>query len=272
MKSWSYKLFGGLIAAIGFFGILVAGSREASETPTIVMLAWVTLFITGGWLIHRGLKSSGISAAEAMRRDPRPPVIYLRSFDQEMKQNTLKEIFKDAFQGKSLPGGYSAWGPREQYDFAKTMKKFGPYIAIGRPGEKLPELGAARAYVSDENWQSEITGWIDRASIVVIEAGRTPGLAWEIGRLIQCAPAEKVLLILPERKSEYALFRDWAREILPKPLPEEWPDSRMVAFSPDWQPRPLPRQAKLADTLKPFVLGAPAPSPAPPKHVQYRER
>ena len=252
MKSWSYKIFGGLIATIGFFGIVVAGSADASETPVVVMMSWLALFIAGAWLIHRGIKSSGISAAEAMRRDPRPPVIYLRSFDQEMKQNTLREIFRDAFTGTPLPGGYSAWGPREQYDFAKTMKRFGPYIAIGRPGEKLPELGAARAYVTDENWQQEITGWIDRASIIVVEAGRTPGLAWEIGRLIQRAPAGKVLMILPERKSDYALFRDWAREVLPHPLPDDWPESRLLAFTPNWQPRPLPRCTKLEDTLKLF--------------------
>lgn len=255
MHSWSYKILGTILATIGFCGIVVTSTQQSQthDTSTIVMLTWVTLFILGAWFIHRGIKSGSISALEAMQKDPRPPVIYLRSFDQEMRQNTLKELLKDAFQGTPLPGSQSAWGPREQYEFAKVMKKFGPYIAIGRPGEKLPELGAARAYVSDDNWQQEVTNWIDRASIIVVEAGRTPGLAWELGRLIRHAHAKKVLMILPERKSGYNLFRDWVRQVLPVPLPEQWPESRLIAFNADWQPWPLPRQPKLMDTLRPFI-------------------
>lgn len=60
LKSWSYKIFGGLIALIGFLGIVVAGSADASETPVLVMMSWLVLFLTGAWLIHRGIKSSGI--------------------------------------------------------------------------------------------------------------------------------------------------------------------------------------------------------------------
>ena len=30
----------------------------------------------------------------------------------------------------------------------------GPVLAIGRPGEKLAHLGAARLYVSDDDWQN----------------------------------------------------------------------------------------------------------------------
>ena len=33
---------------------------------------------------------------------------------------------------------------------------YGPFLAIGEPNEGLPQLGAARAYLSDDKWQEQV--------------------------------------------------------------------------------------------------------------------
>ena len=44
-------------------------------------------------------------------------------------------------------------------------------VAIGKPGEDLPTPGAARIYVSDEEWKEEVKRRMRAARLVVIRAG-----------------------------------------------------------------------------------------------------
>jgi hypothetical protein len=48
----------------------------------------------------------------------------------------------------------------EEEQLAMVMNEIGPFIAIGRPGEQWPELGAARMYVGDDEWQATINNLI----------------------------------------------------------------------------------------------------------------
>ena len=61
---------------------------------------------------------------------------------------------------------------------------FGPFVAIGEPGERLPDLGAARAYFSDHEWQAAVLDWIGRARTIVIIVGKTRWVTWELQRVI----------------------------------------------------------------------------------------
>ena len=40
--------------------------------------------------------------------------------------------------------------PGPEQELAVLMGRLGPVVAIGKPGERLPELGAARLYVADD--------------------------------------------------------------------------------------------------------------------------
>jgi hypothetical protein len=51
------------------------------------------------------------------------------------------------------------------------MSKIGPFVAIGRPGERLPQLGAIRLYVADPEWQEMVTRLMSEAALVVLRAG-----------------------------------------------------------------------------------------------------
>ena len=44
----------------------------------------------------------------------------------------------------------------EEEQLAKVVAEIGSFIAIGRPGENLPTLGAIRLYTGDADWQESV--------------------------------------------------------------------------------------------------------------------
>jgi len=59
----------------------------------------------------------------------------------------------------------------EEVIVARVMNQVGPFIAIGKPGEELPDLGAARTYVGSANWQDKVNELVPRAQLVVFRFG-----------------------------------------------------------------------------------------------------
>lgn len=72
-----------------------------------------------------------------------------------------------------------------------------PLVAIGRPGEPLPELGAVRTYVSDDDWQSAVQETAKRVDSIVLVAGVSDGLKWELTHLREWGFAQKATVLLP---------------------------------------------------------------------------
>ena len=59
----------------------------------------------------------------------------------------------------------------------------------------MPELGAARLYVSDADWKAKVTEMIARSRLVVIRTGSTPNLQWEIEQTIARVPRRQILFV-----------------------------------------------------------------------------
>ena len=98
---------------------------------------------------------------------------------------------------------------------ARTLRKVGPFVAVGDPTERLPLLGAARMYAADEEWQETVDELTDRAGVVLLHAGEGDGLAWEVRHVIELDAPERVILSLPllakrkepSRQERYDAFR-----------------------------------------------------------------
>ena len=73
------------------------------------------------------------------------------------------------------------------FDLA-TFKPLGQVIAIGRPSEPMPELGAVRFYVSDDEWQAVVLNWIAKAELVVLRQMMGTQIYKEIARALGCSP------------------------------------------------------------------------------------
>ena len=44
----------------------------------------------------------------------------------------------------------------------RNSARFGPFVAIGRPGEEVSEIGAARMYVEDDDWEVVVSDLLNR--------------------------------------------------------------------------------------------------------------
>lgn len=163
----------------------------------------------------RGKRHLAIAATELLSRDTRPPVIYLRSFQHDKKGS-------GSAAGSRVWGGWAALFDLKTIEerLAEALTPIGPVIAIGKPGEKLPALGAARLYVGDDEWQDTIRTLMGRAKLVVLLLGDTPGFWWELERSVKELPPERLALIVPFRKKRYDAFREQAASHFAHALPD----------------------------------------------------
>jgi hypothetical protein len=109
---------------------------------------------------------------EAARRKRQPIILFLREFASDATHNEHdRREFRDYFI-------------TEEERIAKAGRAFGFVAAIGRPGERLPPGGAARLYVSDDQWKDAVGRLIDIAQVIVLRLGATAGVSWEIEEII----------------------------------------------------------------------------------------
>jgi hypothetical protein len=172
--------------------------------------------------------------------DTRDPILYLRSFSDDDKLNLL-DIFISV----------GAFETSEQM-LCKLASKLGPVIAIGRPHEVLPALGARRFYISDEEWRHEISYLLQIARIIIVRIGYTSGLEWEIEAIARLCDPQRVIIYCPfpyqEKKNAswravYLTFAGLANKYFPRQLPSDDDVGEIITFSDDW--KPISRELKL---------------------------
>ena len=206
---------------------------RGDELWYIVISSAFVLWIMGQWMIVRSKRLEQPTIEQAQKNDLRPPVLYLRSFQADSKDERrrwLNLIFR------SKDGVHSS----TEEELTELVTKIGPVIAVGRPGEKLPQLGAARVYISDDQWQESVKTYMNQCQLILLRAGKTSGLKWELREIINHIDPEKVMIYIPNRR-DFPSFREWANKLLPKSLPEDWPIDTLV-FTKDWEPT-MPKAA-----------------------------
>ncbi|MGI9022903.1 MAG: TM2 domain-containing protein [Acidimicrobiales bacterium] len=131
--------------------------------------------------LRRGWSVDAPSMQTVLGQDPRRPVLYIRSF----KDDTFSS------------GWIYTRAVSVEQEIVSIMGRIGPVIAIGRPGEALPELGAARLYVDDEEWKAKVVDMMLGASAVVVLAGTTANLWWEVEQAARFLPPERLIIVCP---------------------------------------------------------------------------
>jgi hypothetical protein len=149
----------------------------------------VLMFVWGAWRIAKAVHLAKPSAAELRNKDPRPPIVLLRSFrDDDLR------IARERTNSK---GESTTEFVRLEEAVADQFEPYGPLIAIGRPGETLPTLGAARDYYSDADWKAAVQAWMDKAQFIVLIPGLTPGLGWELDEIEKRGYLGKMMILMP---------------------------------------------------------------------------
>ena len=205
---------------------------------SVLGLLGCLLTVAGGYMFYRGRQYAAAQVpTEAIVSDGKPDVLYLRSFKVD------PSAAGQAFSG----GGLTELTEEEQ--LTEVLKPFGDPVALGRPGESLPTPGAAKLYVSHEEWQPEVIRQMKTAKLVVIWVGNTPGVLWEMRKAREILRPCQLLLLIMMSNKVYDAFRNEAGQALGVSLPKR--DSLkkrgsirgFFRFSADWTPDFLPLKA-----------------------------
>ena len=214
------KMLGANVMAVMFWLIVV---DDYSGQKHVAYLALPPVAWLGVALIRRGFRFDAISAAEVLSEDRRPPVVYLRSFRQD--------------DDRLLPGVMRIFAFYVAMNFEQILtailSPIGPVVAIGRPAEEVPELGAARMYFPNDEWREQIGAFMARARLVVIRMGTTDNVWWEIEEAIRTVDPTRLIVVAVESGKQRAQLLSRLGELLGRPLQE--PQGRV----PEWLMRAL---------------------------------
>jgi hypothetical protein len=141
------------------------------------------------------------------------------------------------------PAVYADRLTTEEEQLRDALQPFGDLVAIGKPGESLPTPGAAKQYAADDEWKGIVTDKMKKAPLVVIKAGSSEGLRWELREAIRILDPKRLLILINSmKKKEYQNFKQFADQILEVKFPTFEEIQRFgkvlgfLQFSEKWKP------------------------------------
>jgi hypothetical protein len=158
----------------------------------LAALAYLPVARAAGRVWTRGRRELALRLREVRKLDARPPVVLLRSFeDDNLPLETRHRVlwfFSAAKEAFTL----------EEF-VVNCIWRCGPVVAVGNPRETLNPLGAAREYVPDDKWKNAINDYLDEAVLVVCVLGSTPGLRWEYQAIAAREKKTDLVIVFPPR-------------------------------------------------------------------------
>jgi len=125
--------------------------------------------------------------------------------------------------------------PTFEHAVASALMRIGPTVSVGKPGERVQPLGAAREYLDDPDWRGAVETLIKDAALVVFVLGDSESVLWEFRTAIAARGAAKVLILVPPPGDAADLRRRWSRFVASTAdivggLPTELPERRVLAI------------------------------------------
>lgn len=193
----------------GFYRIAFLGER-------------VSLYVTQIFMNYFRLASRQFQDPLRIARDSRPPVLYLRSFNNDFKEDVVRWDLKTS-----------------EEILTSILNKIGPVLAVGRPDETRRGaffLGAIRIYLG-ENWQSEVEKLMSISRLVVIESSFSEGLLWELNAVREKVKPEMVLISLlssNENDRHVGRFLEIVSEVFSTTVRPRRDSVSFIYFGADW--------------------------------------
>jgi hypothetical protein len=214
-----YAAAAGVAAGLPLIFVLAGMAAErlpvAKQIPVAVVLvaAAAGSILAARRLHRRGARHRAPGGDDAMSIDRRAPVLYLRSFAAEDE----------------------VWAEEEA--LARVLRDAGPFVAIGKPGEELPPIGASRLYSAEAarrgwTWQEIVRDLLGRAALIVVAPGVTEGLTWEVRQCRALVDPLRLIVLVPSRDVDYERFRSEVVAPAPLDLPA-FPAAHARRFAPD---------------------------------------
>ncbi|MEZ5958847.1 MAG: hypothetical protein R3C30_00275 [Hyphomonadaceae bacterium] len=194
---------------------VMAGSQSAQSAdynpliPFSVLGGLLALNVIGaGNFLARIADARATKLYQNVREwDVRPPIIFLRAFDQDDAK--LRASGGDAFA--RWPAGVGRARTLDEI-LLEHGSPYGPVIAIGDPRDPTPPLGAARVFVEGpgDEWQGVVRGLAGASRAVVMCPNHGEGVQWELDLIAQAGGRLRTIFIAsPEldRAATLSLFQ-----------------------------------------------------------------
>jgi hypothetical protein len=208
-------VFAGLYQAFPPDSTVQLGPGQASASTQTVggdLAVGAFILIAVGAVSYRGAhRLASIRARQLMLRDPRPPVLYLRSFGDDRLKMWTATLGRPALIERFTPRRFDTF---EQM-LVRYLSGYGPVIAVNPPGTRLAPLGAARETIDSADWQTVVAAWMAQARLIVFATPPSQvnrGLRWELEAVSAHEYWDKALIVVPPVRAEQLQSR-W-RELL----------------------------------------------------------
>ncbi len=202
--STSFFMVGAVIWIAQYFDVHVSCSAGA-DLPCVadrgefylilLIVACASAFavapVIGRLIVAWARRSVRFSIEALLHRDERPPILFLRPFKDDQVRLEPAEVMVLARIG----GWLDSIASLDEL-MLEEGTPYGPVVAIGNPGDKLPPYGAARGYFDDKTWQMAVADLAERAIAIVICIDDFEGVWWEVENVVS-RHIDKTLILLP---------------------------------------------------------------------------
>ncbi len=221
------------LATVGTSLLLFHGIYLQTEDFQLALLPVLLGSFGVRWLLRTGRLYFVRSGIETRLRDGRSPVLYLRAFgdERELKEQ-LSDVFTVSFEER----------------LTRILRYAGPFLTIGRPDEKIPTIGPARIYTTDEEWKPTVSRLVAESCLIVFQAGRrsSEGLVWELATVFKHDPFKPVLLAFPfdfggvySRRERYLNFKEFFERATGRTLPQSLTGTNYILLTAPHEAKPL---------------------------------
>jgi len=169
---------------LGLAEIWMSFLESAEDLPKLLLLIGVLLVARALWRVGRRLNLRHRN--EIILKD-KPPVLLLRSFTDDVAGISPNALIPRLVRRRK----------RLEETIGEQLTGAGPFVAIGRPGERLPQLGANRLYLGDSEWQAVVESYIARSDLIIMIAGKTHWVKWELANIVKQDRLATLLIVFP---------------------------------------------------------------------------
>jgi hypothetical protein len=233
---WALALCGPLLLLYSVYRFDQATDLFGKIASFLAALAIPPAFLLLGVQLIKFARRAGSRGQRALATDIRSPILYLRPFDVDPKASRViarEGVASLVFNTRT-----------QEEQLARVMSEFGACVAIGRPGERLPQLGFNRLYVGNDDWQATVLDFMSKAQLVILMGGSSRNYSWEFQKAVELIEPQRLLLLIPSKAKDMVEFAQLAQRLLPRFEPEIPRNAifpgrifqAILYFEPDWTP------------------------------------
>lgn len=206
-----FLIFLGLCLFFIPFGYTEIVSEDFSAGEDVYVRGVIALsyVATLNMFFQRMKRHAQIDASCILSADTRPLVLLLRSFVDDSVR-AQRPLFYKLFL---FPYLFIFKGKPIESTLATHFLRFGPFVGVANPTDKLPNYGVAKGAYPDDKWQGIVESWIVESKYIVMIAGRSEWVDWEIKTILKNGAEDKTIIYFPKESRKKMVERvDWLKK------------------------------------------------------------